>query len=126
MATSINQAPWMQWVERLMGERSRQTHAATFPQDRYYCLLDELPVHLVPRAARASLQGNETAQSAEFVLNPECMFAFGEELPDRVKCDRGLLSGFALQGTIAWVQDSLGRVWPYWLGPKLETLVRRL
>lgn len=116
----------MQWVEKLMGDRSRRTHAATFPQDRYYCLLDELPVHLVPRAARDILHVDARAQSAEFVLNPECVFAFGEELPDQVNCDREVLSGFALQGTIAWVRDSLGRIWPYWLGPKLESLVRSL
>ena len=38
----------------LTGEVSRQSHSATFPPDRFYCLLDELPLHLVPPVAWAA------------------------------------------------------------------------
>lgn len=103
---------------------SRQTHAATFPSDRYYCLLDELPLHLVPRPSRRWLSAEKDPHS--LFLNPNCALSFGEELPDRVRASRELFSRFALQGTIAWVPDSRGGMLPFWLGAKLETFVRNL
>jgi hypothetical protein len=42
-------------MESLMGG-PRQTYAATFPPDRYHCLLEELPLHLVPQPQRTFLQ----------------------------------------------------------------------
>ena len=51
MATPVNNSTWLQWMASLMGGQ-RQTYAATFPPDRYYCLLEELPLHLVPQPQR--------------------------------------------------------------------------
>jgi hypothetical protein len=112
----------MEWIESLMGGVSRQVYAATFSPDRYYCLLDELPLHLVPCRARQIQLG----MAGSFVLNPECVLAFGEELPEELQPKRGLLAGLALQGTTAWVRDSAGEFLPFWLGPELESLVRSL
>ncbi len=124
MASSINNSAWLEWVTGLMGGVSRQTCAATFPRDRFYCLLDELPLHLVPRSAWAvESQGS----GRDLFLNPECRFDVGEELPEELASQKELLSAFALQGTIAWVHDAnTSSLMPFWLGPKLESVVTGL
>ncbi|HTS37150.1 MAG TPA: hypothetical protein VMH04_15855 [Candidatus Solibacter sp.] len=123
--TSVSTAAWLDWITNLMGT-SRQSHAATFPADRYFCLLDELPLHLVPLAARARLHSYDERETAP-VLNPECLFSYGESLPQDLSALKELTSGFALRGTIAWVRDpAMGSFHPFWLGPRLEGAVGRL
>ena len=107
----------------LLGGGSRQSHAATFPPDRFYCLLDELPLHLVPRHTLCSRR--PPPQPEQLIVNPECVLCSDGELPDEMSSQRELLSGFALQGTIAWVRDPVTRaLLPFWLGPELEAVVR--
>jgi len=107
-----------------MGGVSRQTYSATFPPDRFYCLLDELPLHLVPRPASAV---KSQAAGRDLFLNPECTLYTGEAWPEEVASHKELLSAFALQGTIAWVRDAnTASLVPFWLGPKLECMVRAL
>ena len=106
-----------------MSAGSRQTFAATLPQDRFYCLLDELALHLIPRPALRDLR-NDSGDSSLF-LNPECEILPGTQPP--VEFTDELLSGFALQGTIAWVREpATGNLLPFWLGPELERIVRGL
>jgi hypothetical protein len=124
MASSINNSAWLEWMAGLMGGVSRQTYSATFPPDRFYCLLDELPLHLVPRTA---LGVNPQPAGRELFLNPECRLYAGEELPGELASQTELLSVFALQGTIAWVRDRNTRALaPFWLGRQFESLVRDL
>src|SRR5690242_7364139 len=112
MATSVDNSAWLQWMASLMGG-ARQTETATFPPDRYYCMLDEMPLHLLPHAARRRLQ---EAPERDLVLNPECTFQSGADVPDELRSRPDLLSGFALQGAIAWVRDSdHGALLPFWL-----------
>jgi len=107
-----------------MGGVSRQTCAATFPQDRFYCLLDELPLHLVPRPARAAKSQDA---GRDLFLNPECRLYTREALPEEVASQKELLSAFALQGTVAWLRDAnSGSLIPFWPGPKLESIVTGL
>src|SRR4051812_18316114 len=123
MATSLDNSAWLQWMAFLMGG-ARQAESAPFPPDRYYCMLDELPLHLLPQAARRWLQ--ESPES-DLVLNPECILRVAADLPDELCSRTDLVSGFALQGTIAWVRDShRGTLLPFWLGSAFETLVRDL
>lgn len=108
----------------LMGGVSRQTCVATFPPDRFYCLLDELPVHLVPRPALA-VKSQDAGR--DLFLNPECRLCVGEELPEEFASHKELLSVFALQGTVAWPRSAnTASLVPFWLGPKLESVVRIL
>lgn len=108
-----------------MGEGSRQSHTATFPPDRFYCLLDELPLHLIPRWSLGARRGYD---GTEFlVLNPDCTLCSDRQLPDEISAERELVSGFVLQGTIAWVRDvATGCLLPFWLGPELEGAVKGL
>jgi hypothetical protein len=107
----------------LMGG-SRQTYAATFPPDRYYCLLEELPLHLLPRPQRASLQ---VSPNTELVLNPACSLRWADDLPHELSARKYLMSGFALQGGIAWVRESrYGTLVPFWLSPDMQALVGEL
>ena len=105
-----------------MGEVSRQTNTATFPPDRYYCLLDELPGHLIPRAA-ATADPHESG----VILNPQCRLYAAGEFPEELADQKELLSAFAMQGTIAWLRDeNTSSLIPFWLGPGFEAVVRQL
>ncbi len=111
--------------KRVSEERlSRSTRAATFPPDRFYCLLDELPLHLIPQHARRSLQLQD---GRPLYLNSECFLCRAEQVPAELASHEDLLSGFALQGTVAWVPDrATGNLIPFWLGPQLEGVLREL
>lgn len=122
MASSINNSAWLDWMAGLMAGASRQTLTSTFPPDSYYCLLDELPVHLIPRAALA----RKVEGGRDLFLNPRCELHAAGTLPSELESQKELLSGFALQCTIAWLRDGNSGLLPFWLGPKLESLVREL
>jgi hypothetical protein len=123
MASSINNVVWIEWMTGLMGGVSRQTHAATFPPDRFYCLLDELPLHLVPQRARRSLRQDQGLEQPLY-LNPDCILCSGDEIPEELLGRRELLRGLALQGTVAWVRNATSSVpLPFWLGPRFESLL---
>ena len=114
----------MEWVSGLLGGASRQTCAAAFPPDRYYCLLDELPVHLIPRGSSGLLREN---LSGPLFLNPDCLFRPASQLPDEMAAQPGLVANFALQGTLAWVSDlTTETLLPFWIGPRLESALRNL
>lgn len=103
---------------------SRQNCAASLPPDRYWCLLDQLPLHLLPLAARPLLYD---VSAEKLVLNPECRLRSADDPPQELPADRDLLAGFALEGTIAWVREAgIGALLPFWLSPDLEELVREL
>ncbi len=113
-------------MERLMGGGSRHTHAATLPPDRFYCLLDELPLHLIPQRVLKLLHSRDD-QSQPLYLNPDCIVCTGGQLPDELALRKELFAGFALQGTMAWVRNpATGALLPFWLGPQLETVVQGL
>lgn len=122
----MNNAAWVEWMSSMMGGVSRLSHAATFPPDRFYCLLDELPLHLIRRSFRRELQKDE-GKDESLRLNPDCWVVSGEEIPGEFCKHDELLSGFARQGTIAWVRDAAsGSLLPFWLGPELATWVRKV
>jgi len=104
---------------------SRHTYAATLPADRFYCLLDELPAHLIPRRAFKKVLQSDRRET--LFLNPECIVCVGEELPEELAARREQLSAFALQGAVAWVRSrTTGNLLPFWLGPQLERVLRGL
>jgi hypothetical protein len=131
MASSVDNSAWLNWMTTLMtgvskGGGSRQTYAATLPPDRYYCLLDELPLHLIPRRTLRSLYARNE-QTQPLFLNPECAFCSDGRLPDELSDQGELFSRFAMQGTIAWVRNpATSALLPFWLGPQLEAVVRSL
>jgi hypothetical protein len=135
MASSLNKPQWLEWMTTLMGEGSkagvsnggvsRQTMAATLPPNRFYCLLDELPLHLIPQRSLRSLHLHENRQA--LYVNPECFLLSAGQIPEEIASHKDLLSGFALQGTVAWVPDlATGNLLPFWLGPQLENVLRSL
>ena len=130
MASSLNNSAWLEWMASLMGACtegvSRQTYAATLPPDRFYCLLDELPLHLVPREAQRRLRVQEVRERPLY-LNPDCIFCADGEVPEELASRADLLSGFALQGTVAWVRNrATGNLLPFWLGPELAAIIPSL
>ncbi len=109
-----------------MGAASRQRHTAMLPPQKFHCLLDELPLHLIPRhSLDCRLQRVDTSQP--LFLNPECLVLPAGVAPPELETHRELLEGFHLQSTIAWVRDSgTGWLHPFWLGPQLAALVSNL
>ena len=136
---AANDPAWVEWMTALMAEvmpagesregrslegASRHAYAATLPPDRFYCLLDELPLHLVPQRVVKSLRSRE---DRALYLNPQCMVCPAGQLPDELALRPEIEAGFALQGTIAWVRNpATGNLLPFWLGPQLEGVVRSL
>src|SRR5438874_13810427 len=104
MAASLNNSAWLQWMATLMGGASRRSYAATFPPGRFYCLLDELPVHLIPRRALHLRPQKNFGQP--LFMNPDCIVCTEGELPGELAGQEADFSCFALQGTIAWVRES--------------------
>ncbi len=131
MASSLNNSLWIEWITRLMGDvsgpaASRETYSATLPPDRFYCLLDELPLHLIPQHAARSMGLRESSRQTLY-LNPDCIVCADGELPEDLASQTELLTGFALHGTIAWVRNpATGSLLPFWLGPQLSEVVRNL
>ena len=108
-----------------MGGVSRQSVAATYPPDRFYCLLDELPLHLVPKPFRKLLSGVPENRES-LVLNPDCEFVPAGNFPKGLLASEELVSAFACNGVIAWVRDGHGCMLPFWLGPSIEALVNEV
>jgi hypothetical protein len=123
MAASLNNSDWVEWMTTLMGGGRRQTYATKLPPNRFYCLLDDLPLHLIPMPARSSLRIRNKRQ---LFLNPGCMICSANELPKELAGRGEDLAAFALQGTIAWVRDATGSLLPFWLRSDLEEIARSL
>jgi hypothetical protein len=123
MAASLTDSSWLEWIAGLMGGKPRQRPAASFPPERYWCLLDELPWHLIPPQHR-QFQKRILDRTGEFRLNPRVTVLENGQLPPEFNSSPELLENFALQGTLAWVrheQDDF--VLPFWLGPRLQAAV---
>ena len=126
MASSVDNSAWLKWMTSLLGGVSRQTYAATLPPYRFYCLLDELPVHLIPQRVLRALHFQEDLLGPLY-LNPHCVLCPAGDVPPELADRRELLSGFAMEGTTAWVRDSVSKSpLPFWLGPQFEAFLRDL
>jgi hypothetical protein len=124
MASQLRETAWLEWMASLMGVGSRQTLTAALPSGQFHCLLDELPLHLIPR--RCGSQRNDFLQEQLF-LNPQCSLLSGGAVPEELEGQREVLADFNLQGTVAWVRDPATQaLQPFWLGPRLEGVVSRL
>ncbi len=109
-----------------MGAASRQRQTAMLPPHQFHCLLDELPLHLVPLWF-LNRQKSQTGAAQELFLNPACVILPAGEVPEELQAHRDLLDCFYLQCTVAWVRDpAIGTLHPFWLGPRLEAAVSRL
>ena len=109
-----------------MGAASRQSHTAMLPPQKFHCLLDELPLHLIPQhGLDRLLQAVDLSQP--LFLNPDCQLLRPGVTPPELETHRELLEGFDLQSPVAWVHDSgTGSLHPFWLGPQLDALVSNL
>jgi hypothetical protein len=126
MASPVKEPAWLEWLSGLMSGTSRHTCAATFPPDRFYCLLDELPLHLIPPAGFQSRSYGERCREQLF-FNPQCSLYSPGQLPEELNRKQELLARFARTGTVAWVRDpATDSLLPFWLGEKFEAMVRNV
>jgi hypothetical protein len=125
MASQVNNAAWLEWVASLMGAGSRQTQTAMLPPSQFHCLLDELPVHLIPRWQPRF--GRRLQSGEPLFLSPQCSLLPSGAVPPELEPHRHLLENFNLQGTVAWVRDpATDALQPFWLGQRLEAVVSQL
>lgn len=111
----------------LMGLGSRQTHTATLSRGQFHCLLDELPLHLIPRSELDAQGLRQNSCEEPLFLNPHCLVLSQGGVPEELESHRHLVENFDLRGTVAWVCDpGTGALSPFWLGPWLEAIVSRL
>ena len=120
MASPVTNSDWLAWVARLVSAAPELKCAPAYPADQFHCLLDELPLHLVPQSFSPSLRSLAERREG-LVLNPDCEVLYGTHLPQELSSPHDTLKDFALEGAIAWVRrlrpHSLS---PFWLGPRLE------
>jgi len=96
------------------------------PPQQFHCLLDELPLHLIPPRVLDGERRRDLLSQPLF-LNPQCSVLPAGEVPVELQARRDLLEDFYLQSTIAWVSDpASGCRHPFWLGPRFEALVSQL
>jgi hypothetical protein len=126
MASPVRDSKWLAWVASLMGDTPRQSCASAYPSNRFYCLLDELPLHLIPQQMLSSLRSPQCRRE-ELFINPLAQVLRDDQIPTELACHQDLLTNFALQGTIAWVRHPEIEIYsPFWLGLGLERSVADL
>jgi len=131
MAASVKDSAWLDWIASLMGAASRQTLTAMLPPQEFHCLLDELPLHLIPQSFLNREYWRQQL-SQPLYLNPNCVVLPPGRVPQDLQApasleERHLLEGFNLQSSIAWVRDpATGSIHPFWLGPRLAATVSQL
>jgi hypothetical protein len=127
MVSQVKDSAWLEWIAGLMGVGSRQTLTATLPPGQFHCLLDELPLHLIPQRQLELQRSRQSFSQQQLFLNPECSVLPPGQAPAELESHPHLLENFHLQGTVAWVRDpATGSLHPFWLGPRLEAEVSRL
>jgi hypothetical protein len=124
MDSQVKDSAWLELISTLLGGTSRRQCAATFPPDQYCCLLDELPLHLIPAGTPSPALSLHPQQSLELHLNPLGRVLHRGVKPEELPVPAGSVRNFALQGTVAWIQQPVTDSWlPFWLGPRLEGAV---
>lgn len=123
MATPLTNSIWSDWIARLTGAAPRPL--AAFAPERFSCLLDELPLHLVATRHRGLLRG--TPKRERLRVNPAAVFYRDGQLPPEVAKNQDIIRNFASGGTVAWIRDEMrGGIWPFWLGPRLKGIIDSL
>jgi hypothetical protein len=126
MASQVKDTAWLEWMTGLMGLGSRQTQTATLPSGQFHCLLDELPLHLIPQRQVESVPVNQKCSHQPLFLNPLCVLLSHGRIPEELESHQDLLENFNVQGTIAWVKDAAtSSLHPFWLSPRLEAIISR-
>ncbi len=119
MASPVKDAAWLDWIASLLGTGPRQNQTAMLPRGQFHCLLDELPLHLIPREALDLPASHEDEQP--LFLNPQCSILPPGQVPAELESKADLLAGFNFQLPIAWVRDEVkGGPLPFWLGARME------
>ncbi len=122
MVSPLDDAPWLAWMEKLMGS-SAGLPLAELPPSLFYCQLEKQPDHLVPQYALSAKPSPEDG----LCLNPDCRFTEGRELPSALAAGESPTDKLALRGPVAWVpHPATGKLQPYWLSAELRERLEKL
>src|ERR1700730_17947095 len=124
MDSPVRDSEWLEWVSTLLGGASRQQCAPAFSPDQFYCLVDDLPLHLIPSGTSSPAPPLLPEQRKELHLNPLARLLPHGVKPEELPGSAESLRNFALEGTTAWVRQPVTDSWlPFWLGPRLERAI---
>lgn len=124
MDSPVTDSEWLECIAALLGGSSRRMCAARFRPDQFWCVLDELPLHLIPAGVLAGGLSLPPEQKRDLRLNPQVRVFPHGVTPDELPASAACLEKFALQGTTAWIQQGVtDSLLPFWLGPRLEGTV---
>jgi hypothetical protein len=120
MVSSLNNRPWLTFMEKLVGDSVAGPRETELPQ-LFCCRLEEQPDHLV--AGR--YLNFDFKSDVQLFVNSECVFTRDGELPGQFSGTPRLFSNFDLHGALVWVRDpGPGTTVPFSLGPELATVFR--
>jgi len=89
------------------------------PRDRYYCLLDSQPDHLVPGRLLGQRDGY-----GRLIINPMCWFGWQGPPPPEMAARMAPPDAFFMTPWVVWVDDPATRaITPFWLGSDLAHLL---
>src|SRR5262245_45790452 len=118
MVSSVREAEWSAWIERLVGNSAPDGSPAELPRSRFYCRLDDQPDHLVPQRYLRS-QTLQAPPDRPLFVNPYSQFTKNEEVPRELNGVSSLLANFALPGDMVWIRNHANGWLPFWLGSRL-------
>jgi len=122
MATSLNNPAWLEWMTTLVGGSSpaeltregvsRRNYAATLPPGLFYCLLDELPLHLIPRRVFQVVAAVQT--TGKPVPESRLHRVHWRAIAGRAGFRQGTARRIRDAGTMAWVRSAAtGNLLPF-------------
>jgi hypothetical protein len=126
MASPIKGEAWLEWMASITGAASRQSLSAILPPEQFHCLLDELPLHLIPGHHTDGKRQPQDQPDSDF-LNPHCSILPAGNVPTELEARRDLLEGFYMGRSMAWVRDPCsGSLHPFWLGTRTESVLSQI
>jgi len=112
MATSVKDAEWLAWIERLTVEGRQEV--PQLPRSLFYCRLDDQPDHLVSERSRTGRWEDPTGRP--LLVNPESYFSWRGTSPPATAALSAFTDRFA-KGDIAWTRSPQTGAWqPFWIG----------
>src|SRR5258708_36365531 len=106
MASPVRNSEWLECIATLLGGTSRQPCAVAFPPDQFWCVLDELPLHLIPAGTLAGGLSFHPEQKRDLCLNPQARVLSHGGTPGGLLSPARGLDKFVLQGRNARGQQT--------------------
>jgi hypothetical protein len=121
MVSSLNDAVWLAWIEKLLVGPAPHSVPVALPPSRFHCRLDDQPNHLTPGHEFRSQAWEDLADRPLFV-HPHLRLTRDGELP--LSEEISFLDNFAPECDKAWIKDPGSRMLqPFWLSAEVGAIL---